>query len=312
MPPEELTTHLFSAIKGYNLKEVESILTQGIDVNIKDQWDNILLVQAMQSTRAKDMVELLIKSGADVNLSDGEGVTALIRAARGGDIHIARLLIENGADVNAKNSGGESALHIAAQLGNTGYMKTLIDAKADLNSQDQKGETPLMVGASRIEVVKVLVEAGASPNITDISGLTALQKAQKKAEISGQKSNRVVEYLTPITASAKPGGIRGLLSKVFHTSGVPNKGWMVTEKWLDWKIASPELESQRVRVKEKLDLMRTYILARGDLPFGGYIVFSEKKYANEIADLLRQSGCPSVEVEEVYYEEQTDKWVAKN
>ena len=50
----------------------------------------------------KEITELLLSKGADVNIKDIQGKTALIFAATYGNKEIVELLLSNGADVNAK------------------------------------------------------------------------------------------------------------------------------------------------------------------------------------------------------------------
>jgi len=63
----------------------------------------------------KEIVELLIAKGADVNVKFGNGMTPLHYAALRGRKEIAELFIANGADVNAKNDGGKTPLDEAAR-----------------------------------------------------------------------------------------------------------------------------------------------------------------------------------------------------
>lgn len=60
-----------------------------------------------------EMVEFLVKRGADVNRGDNEGWTPLHASASCGFKSIARLLVEKGADVAAVNNDGELPVDIA-------------------------------------------------------------------------------------------------------------------------------------------------------------------------------------------------------
>ena len=55
----------------------------------------------------KEIAELLIAAGADVDAKDENGYTPLFNAAYWGRKEIVELLIANGADVNAKIEAGE-------------------------------------------------------------------------------------------------------------------------------------------------------------------------------------------------------------
>ena len=61
----------------------------------------------------KEIVELLIAEGADVNAMNGAGQTPLHFAAQEGQKEIVELLIAKGADVNAKTNDGETPLDLA-------------------------------------------------------------------------------------------------------------------------------------------------------------------------------------------------------
>ena len=57
-----------------------------------------------------EMVEFLIRKGADVDAKGGDGGTALHAAAFLGQYEVAKLLIENGADINARNNDGATVM----------------------------------------------------------------------------------------------------------------------------------------------------------------------------------------------------------
>jgi len=63
------------------------------------------------------MVEALLRNGAEVNVKDGCGMTALHTAAKRGDERSVKLLCNNGADPALLDSSGSSALEVALDNG---------------------------------------------------------------------------------------------------------------------------------------------------------------------------------------------------
>ena len=101
---------------------------------------------------SKEMVELLLEQGADVNSPSAKkfGATALQFAAIKGLLGIAYLLLENGADVNAPPAemGGRTALEGAAEHGRVDMVQLLLNAGANI-SQDQGGQSQYENAARR-------------------------------------------------------------------------------------------------------------------------------------------------------------------
>jgi len=98
-----------AARKG-DIKAVKHHLDAGVDVNLKDEFGKQTPLHEAATYGHKEVAELLIAKGADVNAKDDDGVTPLFDAALLGHTAIAELLIEKGADVNAKDMGGKTAL----------------------------------------------------------------------------------------------------------------------------------------------------------------------------------------------------------
>ena len=107
------------AISG-DTKAVQAALAGGAEVNSRDADGITPLMHAARGKRPNianptptdhpEVVELLIKRGADVNAKTDAGFVALFWAARYGHEKVAKVLIDNGADVNAKDKDGISAL----------------------------------------------------------------------------------------------------------------------------------------------------------------------------------------------------------
>ena len=78
------------------------------------------------------VIQLLLEKGADFNIKDKDGETALIKAVRCWNEPraeaIVRLLLEKGADVKAQDQDGKTALTKAARYGHKGVIRLLTSA----------------------------------------------------------------------------------------------------------------------------------------------------------------------------------------
>ncbi len=134
-----------------------------------------------------DRVRKLLAAGADCNVRNGDGATALMLAAHAGNLGMVKTLIEAGADVNATDERGWGALMKAAynpdlDRGFADVARTLIDAGANVEAPIVYGIRPLMLAAGYGEtaVVEVLLKAGADVLARNEGGLTALMMVKQK------------------------------------------------------------------------------------------------------------------------------------
>ena len=80
--------------------------------------------------------ELLVEAGADVSESSAFGITPTIMAVHGGNAELVEYLLEQGADPNASDAG-HAALHVAILRGNEGAVRALLAHGADPNARVQ-------------------------------------------------------------------------------------------------------------------------------------------------------------------------------
>jgi len=151
---------LHTAIWTGRLDIAETLISHGSDVNIKYN-NNTLLIEVMKYDN-NDFVELLLKKGADINMSTPGGWTALMVAVSYGHVEIVKTLLREGADVNIANSHG-NAIAQAASKGHVEIVKILLkngfDSNTDLNNEKTVLDAARENGNP--EIKKMLIEAGA-------------------------------------------------------------------------------------------------------------------------------------------------------
>lgn len=125
---------------------------------------------------------LLVHVGADVNARDAKGKTPLMYAALLGD-HV-RLLLSHGADPNLCNHVGITALHQASYYGHETVVTQLLRQKININARTSNGRTPLLLAVAkrRYAVAKLLVAHGADVSIGEKHAKTPLYFALRNQD----------------------------------------------------------------------------------------------------------------------------------
>jgi uncharacterized protein len=196
LPDADGTTPLEWAVYADDLETARLLLAAGANAKIANRY-GVTPLSLAATNRNAAMAEALLNAGADANAKLPGGDTMLMTAARTGNAEIVRMLLEHGADVNAKGEAyGETALVWAAQENHAEAAQVLIAHGADVNgptnplerSKDRFGLegvltilphgswTPLMYAARQgsLETARLLVDKGASVNLKDPDGSTAL------------------------------------------------------------------------------------------------------------------------------------------
>ena len=118
-------------------------------------------------------------------MQNAKGDTALSIAASLGNLGVVRTLTTHGANINIANVEGKTALiqavdtegMVARRRDRTEIVKLLIEHHADLDVQDNKRQTALMLAAAKgyTEVVHMLLSGNADLFLKNCQGRTALQ-----------------------------------------------------------------------------------------------------------------------------------------
>jgi ankyrin repeat protein len=135
-----------------------------------------------------EVITALLKGGANPDIiSKPFEWTALMWALmHNKKLEVIKALIEGGADVNIENSNGTTAL-ICAQRRDSKIISALIQAGANLNNwrELQTGRTVLMIFASHCspEILTLLLDSGADAQAQDNEGKKAIDYAAENEKL---------------------------------------------------------------------------------------------------------------------------------
>jgi DUF1680 family protein/ankyrin repeat protein len=231
------TSSLHVAARIGDLAKVKEFLEKGIDIHMKDTRNRTALHYAAEDGH-KEIVELLLANGADVNIGeryynrtaaefamgrDHKEIVELL-ISKGANISPLNLtlymkeeakakeLIEGGADVNRPTSYGTTPLHRAVEGGLKDIVELLIAKGADVNSRDNWDWTPLHSAVyGHNEIVELLIAKGADTTARDGGGRTPLWYAEKRGHteiVELLRKHRAKEDKAPVSSpkNEKPVG----------------------------------------------------------------------------------------------------------
>jgi ankyrin repeat protein len=129
------------------------------------------------STGTPDRLAFLINQGADINLvsRDIDHATPLIIAVKQGHLKAVKILLESGADTEIQDADGKTAVYYTYTEPREAderleFLKLLVEAGADVNIDPDSSLLHIGILTSNVEWVRTLLEAGADPYQVDFQG----------------------------------------------------------------------------------------------------------------------------------------------
>lgn len=168
-----------------DLDSVRALLREGADVNAS-QGDGMSALHWSAMNDDRSMIEVLVYAGATLEAATRlGGYTPLHLASHRGFSDAVDALLEAGADPNGLTETGVAALHLAAESGDEATIAALVEHGADLDLRDTyQGRTPLMFAAAhgRMAAIQALVASGADVTVTtDVVDFGARAEADAEA-----------------------------------------------------------------------------------------------------------------------------------
>lgn len=178
----------------YTSLEVLKFLGAHIDLNITDEKGRTPIFYLVQNGALNvESFNFAIEKGADINHIDDNGnnvLLALIEKILATNprekeeiknlLDMIPWLIDEHVDYNHCNHNGDNALMLATKQRNLKVMETLLEYEVDPNFINDRNETALafaaIKGKTNIDLVSLLLDYGARPNISDENGKTIIEK----------------------------------------------------------------------------------------------------------------------------------------
>ncbi len=179
---------LADAAERQELSRLQKQIASGANVNVP-QADGMTALHWAVLHDDESATTMLIEAGAEIDSVSRYGVTPLSLACRNGSGSLVRRLLESGADPGVALPGGETPLMIASRTGRLEPVACLLGHGADPNAKESKGQTALMWAAAEghLEVVDALLAAGADSHTSLTSGFTPLFFAVREGRMDVAK-----------------------------------------------------------------------------------------------------------------------------
>lgn len=173
-------TPLLLACQQSEKEIVEILLSHGADINAhNNKGDSPLMVACRVENQ--EMIKFLIQNKANIESKDKEGLTPLLWACKKGKKEIFELLLQLNASVDAKDLNGRTALHWACRGGNLDIVKRLTAKEPEkiLEARTKDANTPLMLACANNQwsVIEFLLGLGANKDLVNLKGYKPLHHA---------------------------------------------------------------------------------------------------------------------------------------
>ncbi|XP_050091265.1 E3 ubiquitin-protein ligase mind-bomb [Anopheles aquasalis] len=160
-----------------------------VKVDVNGVFAGHTALQAASQNGHLEVIQVLLRHNADVEIEDKDGDRAVHHAAFGDEPAVMGLLAKAGADLNARNKRRQTALHIAVNKGHFNVVKTLLELSCHPSLQDSEGDTPLhdAISKEHDNMLSLLLDYGADITLTNNNGFNALHHAALKGNPSAMK-----------------------------------------------------------------------------------------------------------------------------
>ncbi|MFD7640983.1 ankyrin repeat domain-containing protein [Kitasatospora sp. NPDC059795] len=189
-----------------DLAAARAALAAGANLEARDPQGRTALLAAALADQVA-VAEFLVAAGADPDAQDHREDSPWLVTGVTGSVAMMRALLVAGPDFGLTNRFGGVSLIPAAERGHVAYVQAVLEeTDLDVDHVNRLGWTALLEavilgdgGRPHIEIVRLLLAAGADPQLADGDGMTALQHAERRG------FNGIAALLRAATSDARKG-----------------------------------------------------------------------------------------------------------
>jgi ankyrin repeat protein len=221
---------LIHAIRNQDGAAARALVEAGADVNVR-QLDGATALHWAVHWEDRDTTALLINAGANVDTANDLGVTPLLMACTSGNAALVETLLQAGANPRDALSSGETALMLASRAGTARVVEDLLARGADVNAVERtRSQTALMwaIANRHPDVTKALLDHGANINARSQVRVRVFSMGGSRGAGSASSGIVLTEIplggSTPLLFAARSGDVESAKLLVAAGAGVRDVG----------------------------------------------------------------------------------------
>lgn len=244
---------LYMAVQHGRLEAVKLLLELGADPNIQTIYGMSPLYSAVHHENEKIAMLLIRHKKTNVDLATEDKKTPLFVAVECQMKEIVQALLKRGANPNTKRLDTYTPLHVAAKNGLTAMCNKLLEAGALVNTQIKSGRTSLHLAAEgHPDTVKLLLSDGANPLLTGWDKATPLMAAIFSGDTLS--AERIIRACAQSSTQRKMLSMEDLKGATPLIAALTRRQYGVVELLLNEDIVTPKSpEFQELLCRAKID-----------------------------------------------------------
>lgn len=182
------SSDLLAAAAAGRTDEVTRLVAAGADLDARDAQGRSALLLAVAGNHVA-VAQALLKAGASPNAQAANRDTPWLLAGASGRTEMVAAMLPLKPDLKIRNRYGGNALIPACERAHVETVKLLLTSGIDLDHVNDLGWTCLLEivilgngGRRHQEVAKLVLDAGANPNLADRDGVGPLAHARQKGQ----------------------------------------------------------------------------------------------------------------------------------